>query len=77
MKNQPEITLTGFYDISDNVLLPEKFVKCFVQDFAYGDTEINRGIIIALFNGTDRLPGHADKFSQLLLGEVLAGPGGF
>lgn len=40
---------------SNSYLFPEELVKCFVQRFTDGNTQVDGGVIIPLFNGVDGL----------------------
>ena len=42
-------------------LLPEQLVQGFVQSFADGDTQLDGGVVVALFNGVDGLAGNPDS----------------
>jgi hypothetical protein len=54
---------------------PEKRIERFVQRSADGNAETDCRVVVPFFNRVDRLPGYADKISQLLLREVFGGSG--
>ena len=50
---------------------PEQFIQGFVKLPADCYTKIDRGVVIPFFDRADRLSGHPDQISKLLLREIL------
>ena len=54
---------------------PKKIVQCQPQHPADADAEPDRGVVIALFDGVDGLPGDAHGGGQGILAQALLFPG--
>ena len=49
------------------LFLPKELIQGLVQHMADGKAELDGGIVVALFNGVDGLPGDANLLGQGLL----------
>ena len=56
---------------------PEQVVQGFVQGLADGNTQVDRRVVVTLFNRIDCLAGNLAQGGQLFLGEVFGCAGGF
>src|SRR5699024_4338758 len=57
--------------------LPEQLVQRFAQHLADAAAELDRGVVLLLFNGVDGLAGYPHRLRQRALGHVFFSPGGF
>ena len=56
---------------------PKQLVQRPIQHLTDGDAQLDGGVVVSLFNGVNRLPGHPHRIRQRLLGQILCRPGGF